>query len=109
MKSKKELYQIILDEYRVLCKSSIFICNVIEICFLSDLITNEEYKFIMNDFNNNRPSESQHSEFMDMTYNRHSSCWWSMYCDSYKPFDYNVMIRITFLEKMVRIQDAILE
>lgn len=102
MRSKKELYEIILNEYKELFYSSIFICNTIEICYEGKLITEEEFTFILNDFKNNYPSTSQHSEFMIESFwndNREGS-WWSVY-DSLRNRNYS--IRISFLEKLVRI------
>ena len=108
MRNKKELYEIILNEYRLSCEDTIFICNIIKKCFFSDLLTRDEFYEITNDFNMNRPTDSLHSEFMNESYNRDSGCWWSSYVNHEYPFKYNTDIRLTFLEKMVRIQDAIL-
>lgn len=99
MRSKKELYEIILNKFRT--TSTPFICNQIENLFeLSNLITKEECEMILNDFHSNYPSTTQHSEFMNDLFNQNNEygSWWRN-VDSRRAKN----IRITFLEKMVQI------
>ena len=104
MRSKKELYEIILFYYRIEAESidshhftRKFLCNHIFTIFFDKLMTYDEYNFIMDDFNHQRPSSFRHTEFF---YEGHSdgNAWWRLTSNTQ---DEDTHLRITFLEKLV--------
>jgi len=104
MRSKKELYEIILDEYKKFDYQCHYICHFIRDMWGMDILTDDEYEFIMNDFESNKPSYNIHEEFYNnrLYIGNRSTAWWiTGLSESNK-------VRIAFLEKMVRIQDAII-
>lgn len=105
MRTKKELYEVILASYIRLSKENpdsgeLFICNHIELCVKEEVITKEEKSFIFEDFKANRPNKTQHKEFMkeELGYKTFGSCWWWLCTPVLKE---GIEIRIEFLRKMV--------
>lgn len=90
MKSKKTLYSLILKEFR---KNDSFICSSIGSLLREEKITNNEYIIIHKDFNDNKPSDVLHSEFITDSWVG-SYAWWNS--DAKK-------VRIAFLKKMIAI------
>lgn len=87
MRDLKELYQLIIDS--PLLEKHWYICNVIKLLARDLIITKEEGKMLMEHFNLNKPSDTQHTEFTlhpqwiarkdQLSYD----AWW--WCASLKP------------------------
>jgi len=110
MKSKKELYKIILDEYIIITNKdnteirNYFICNHIQNIFNKDIITLEEFTTILRDFQANKPSLELHEEFLIEDMWQDGDAWWWL---SYQgELQYGIDIRTKFLEKLVDINDV---
>ena len=96
MRSKKELYQLVLDKFkkRILDRPFSFICVNIIYLHEDNIITKDEYLYILNDFKLNRPNKEQHSEFMNEFWVGDGGVWWNVDKDS-------SITRIKFLEKLI--------
>ena len=101
MRSKKELYEIILDEYNS-HESSSYICCFIRYMWDESKITHDEYKFIIDDFERNEPTSELHTEFYHHELHINSNAWWIMGTTKSVRIK-AIQVRSTFLEKMVRI------
>lgn len=101
MRSKKELYEIVLKKYKMYSESEhthilyLYICNCIASC--SDF-NHHEFMMIREDFRNNRPTQQLHPEFY-VSQQEGSSVFWDI--DRDFPHE-GTSIRIAFLEKLIR-------
>lgn len=107
MRTKKELYEVILASYIKLSKenphsANLFICHHIELCVEEGKITVEEGIFILEDFRSNRPSKTLHKEFTKgkAKYFAEECAWWVL-CDN--GLEEGIKIRIKFLRKLIKI------
>lgn len=96
MRTKKELYQIVLDNYkkRIKDRPFSFICVMIIHCGDDAIISRKESDYLLNDFKLNKPSKTQYSEFMDKFWVGEGGTWWNIDKGSSDT-------RVKFLEKLI--------
>jgi len=105
MRSKKELYKVILKSYIKLSEEDphsghLFICNHIDLLHRNEIITKKEFHLIFEDFKRNRPSEIQHKNYTKKLYITDGSAWWIL---SGIDMEEGIKIRIKFLRRLIRL------
>lgn len=97
MRTKKELYSIILEEFlKGDIKGLGFICNLINRCEMYDIISKEEHVMIINDFQSQKPTKKRHEDFYNSPLFVNSCGWWD--CDIFGNRE-----RVRFLKKLISI------
>jgi len=96
MRKLEELYQLVINEINSK-NTNEYICNNINYLCKSGVISEDEYDFLIEDFNNNKPTEEKYEDFYkDSKFIKLptiSSQWWYP----------GKEVRILFLEMLIKL------